>query len=233
MKRVKFSFIIPALNEEVYIKDCLASIRSQKRNDYEIIVVDSYSTDNTVSISKKHGARVLFEKERGPGAARNKGAIHAKGSILVFLDADVRVGSDFLDKVDECMSGNVGGFICRLYPFDGHYTAYLLAHIITKFIYKIGIIMTAGSCFVYRKDIFRRVGMFNPTMMTNEDHDLAIRASRLMRFEYFDGMHVMTSSRRVGKMGLLGAMKIYMKSTTIYFLNKGHLRGYWDYDRER
>ncbi|MBI2580034.1 MAG: glycosyltransferase [Candidatus Aenigmarchaeota archaeon] len=230
MKKPEFSFVIPVLNEEMYIGDCLASIRSQKRKDYEIIVVDSHSTDKTVGIARKYGARVLYEKTRGPGAARNTGAAQARGGILVFLDADVRVGGNFLDDVMKKMGDDTGGFICRLHPFDGHNFPYLLAHVIMKIISSLGIVMTAGSCFVYRKDVFERAGRFNPALLTNEDHDLAIRASRMMRFRYFDDIHVFTSSRRVRKKGFFRSVKMYFKSTFAYFFNRTHIRGYWDYD---
>ncbi|MBI2172824.1 MAG: glycosyltransferase [Candidatus Aenigmarchaeota archaeon] len=230
MEKVRFSFIIPALNEEQYIGDCLASIKRQKRKDYEIIVVDGCSKDATAALAKRRGAVVVHEREKGPGAARNAGVRKARGSVLIFIDADVRVGNNFLDAVESRLGTGIGGFICRLYSYDGFSSLYTLAHVIMKLLFKLRIAMTAGSCFIYRKDVFERAGGFDPLLMTNEDHDLAIRASKLMRFMYFDDIHVMTSSRRVRKMGFLGALKIYIKSTFAYFLNGTHIRGYWDYD---
>ncbi len=229
MKKVEFSFIIPALNEESYIGDCLDSIRRQRRKDYEVIVVDGGSSDKTTSIAKKSGAVVLHEKMRGPGVARNTGAMHAKGRVLVFVDADVRIKENFLDDVGKKMH-RAGGFICRLYPYDGFPSSYTLAHLILKLLFGLRIAMTAGSCFVYRKDVFDKAGGFNPALLTNEDHDLAIRASRISRFMYFDDIHVMTSSRRVGRKGFIGSVKMYLKSTFAYFLNGTGIRGYWDYD---
>ncbi len=230
MRKVRFSFIVPALNEEKYIGACLDSIGKQKRKDFEIIVVDGYSKDNTAALAKRYGARVLYEKMRGPGAARNKGTVNAKGNIIVFLDADVRIGNDFLGIIEEKMSQDIGGFICRLYSYDGFSSSYNLAHIIMKLLFKLRIVMTAGSCFIYRKDVFERAGGFNQSLMTNEDHDLAIRASKLSRFVYFDDIPVLTSSRRIRRNGFLGSVKIYLKSTFAYFLNGTHIRGYWDYD---
>src|SRR3989338_4985654 len=150
MNKVKFSFIVPTLNEESYIGDCLKSVRVQARKDYEIIVVDGNSTDRTIDIARKYGARVIFCKDKGPGAARNAGVMHAKGSILVFMDADVRAERDFLERVEEkLLDASVGGFICKLHSFDGHRDSYTGVHALLKAFYMFGLVMTAGSCFVY------------------------------------------------------------------------------------
>ena len=56
------SVVIPAYNEEGYIGDLLNSIQAQTYKDYEVIVVDSYSSDKTKEIVKKFGARVILKK---------------------------------------------------------------------------------------------------------------------------------------------------------------------------
>src|SRR3989338_1007194 len=96
----RISVIIPTLNEKKYLKKCLDSLKRQGMRNYEIIVVDSYSTDGTVQLARKYG-KVVFEKRKGPGAARNAGARHARGSILVFADADVRFWKDFMKKMEK------------------------------------------------------------------------------------------------------------------------------------
>ena len=94
--RPSISIIIPTLNEEKYIERCLKSLKNQSFRNFEIIVSDSYSTDDTVKIAKKYGAKVVLTKKTGPAAGRNEGARKAKGSILVFLDADTFVTKKFL-----------------------------------------------------------------------------------------------------------------------------------------
>lgn len=88
MKKLKFSFIIPALNEEENIKKIVGSIYAQSEPAYEVIVVDNGSTDKTVDVARKIGAKVVREKKKGASFARNKGARVAKGNILCFVDAD-------------------------------------------------------------------------------------------------------------------------------------------------
>ncbi len=85
------SIIIPLYNKEDTINESINSILAQEHNDYEIIVVDDGSTDNSFSIVEKlHDNRITLIKQEnaGPGAARNTGVRHAKGDWIVFLDAD-------------------------------------------------------------------------------------------------------------------------------------------------
>ena len=91
------SIVIPAYNEEMFLPRLLESIRKQTFKDYEVIVADNDSTDNTVQAAINGGARVV----RGglPAAARNRGAEAAGGEYLLFLDADTVLPDGFLEKL--------------------------------------------------------------------------------------------------------------------------------------
>jgi glycosyltransferase involved in cell wall biosynthesis len=98
------SVIIPVFNEEKEILDCLESLGKQNYKDFEIIVVDDGSTDNSVkeldNLAKVLPSFKYFKQgHKGPGAARNLGAEHAKGEILVFVDADMTFDESFLTKL--------------------------------------------------------------------------------------------------------------------------------------
>ncbi|MBI3231548.1 MAG: glycosyltransferase family 2 protein [Candidatus Doudnabacteria bacterium] len=88
------SFIIPAKNEEGYIGGCLHSIMTQDLPEgFEIVVVDNNSADHTretvLAVCPK---AIIFKEERcGTSAARQRGFLEAKGELLIFLDADVRL----------------------------------------------------------------------------------------------------------------------------------------------
>lgn len=226
---MKFSFIIPAKNEEEYIEDCIKSVKNQKGN-YEIIVVDSGS-DRTGQIARKMGAKVLREERKGPGIARNTGAKKAKGDVFVFMDADVRIGKDFLGKIEKHFARSIAGGICHMSAYDPkggmEKIAYRIPNLIARLLLGMGFSITHGSLFVYKRDIFEKAGMFNPEMMTNEDHDMAKRASRFGRFVFFGDVRIQTSARRVNRMGAIGAIKTYMKST-VFFLKGKYLHDYWD-----
>jgi len=102
--------IIPTYNEQSEVKKCLASLMKQSFKDFEIIVVDDGSTDDTVTVvnslvtNYRLPTIMLHQKHLGPGAARNLGAKEAKGEILVFVDADMTFGKDFLKLLTKPIS---------------------------------------------------------------------------------------------------------------------------------
>lgn len=90
---VMFSIIIPAYNVQTYILECLDSIKNQTISDYEVIIVDDGSTDDTGTICDeyiKNDARfhVYHKKNEGVSKARNTGVDYAKGEYLLFMDGD-------------------------------------------------------------------------------------------------------------------------------------------------
>lgn len=84
------SIIIPTFNSERYVRECLESVFAQTFRDYEVIVVDDGSTDQTVSILQGLGERIrlVARENRGPAAARNEGIRLARGKWVAFLDSD-------------------------------------------------------------------------------------------------------------------------------------------------
>ena len=106
----KLSVIIPTFNEEGSIAGCISSLKNQNYPDFEIIAVDDGSEDRTLGILKGSGVKVLREKHKGPGAARNLGAKHASGEILIFIDADMTFDKNFLrNLVKPILAGKAKG----------------------------------------------------------------------------------------------------------------------------
>ncbi|PKK90582.1 MAG: hypothetical protein CVV64_09500 [Candidatus Wallbacteria bacterium HGW-Wallbacteria-1] len=94
------SIIIPVYNEERCIHRCLECILSQTRRDFEIIVIDDGSTDRTrETVAEFKGVKLLSQNHKGPAAARNMAVEQARGSILVFNDADMFMDSRYLEKL--------------------------------------------------------------------------------------------------------------------------------------
>jgi len=93
------SVVIPIYNEEQSIKECILSLFNQTFRPLETVVVDDGSTDRSVEICQGLGIHVYLQKHRGPGAARNLGARHATGNILVFIDADMTFALDYIEKL--------------------------------------------------------------------------------------------------------------------------------------
>jgi len=102
------SVVIPAYNEEAYIKNCLESLKKQDLNraEYEVIVVDNASRDNTKKIIKSFPFRYTFEPEKSVVAARQRGANLAKGKIIVSADADTIYPPHWLTRIKKVFDKN-------------------------------------------------------------------------------------------------------------------------------
>ena len=97
---MRFSIIIPAFNCARELEASLPALIAAAAPDDEILVVDDASTDATAEVSSALGARVLcLARNAGPAEARNLGAAHGRGELLLFVDADVIVHADVLDRM--------------------------------------------------------------------------------------------------------------------------------------
>lgn len=101
----KISIIIPVYNTSEYLSRCLDSICTQTFHDIEIICVNDCSIDNSLSILYSfynHDSRIKiinFEKNCGPGAARNAGLLASKGEYIGFVDSDDKISPNFCEKL--------------------------------------------------------------------------------------------------------------------------------------
>ncbi|MDY6838332.1 MAG: glycosyltransferase [Thermodesulfobacteriota bacterium] len=99
---LKLSVVVPAYNAEKTLPALLDSLLNQNCSDFEVIVVDDCSRDNTVSIIEKYSCRLIALKENhGPAYCRNLGAQKAQGEILVFTDSDCRATPGWLETIEK------------------------------------------------------------------------------------------------------------------------------------
>jgi glycosyltransferase involved in cell wall biosynthesis len=98
---IDVSVIVPVYNGGTFLPRCLGAISASDFPGYEVIVVDDGSTDQSVEISKSFKTNVLSSGrvQSGPAAARNVGSKHARGKILLFVDADVVIEPETISKV--------------------------------------------------------------------------------------------------------------------------------------
>lgn len=109
----KVSIIIPFYDVEKYIGRCIDSVMSQTFSDFECIIIDDESTDNSLEIAKKHIAydnrfTIIKQKNSGIGGARNKGLLNVNGEYVCFLDSDDWWAENFL----EIMTSKLTGAVC-------------------------------------------------------------------------------------------------------------------------
>lgn len=96
------AIIVPARNATATLGRCLASLARQRRIGDSLTVVDDASTDDTATVARAQGAQVLtLEQRGGPARARNAAAAAAAGDVLFFVDADVEIAPDAVERVRE------------------------------------------------------------------------------------------------------------------------------------
>ena len=100
----KLSIILPVYNVEKYLPDCLTSILNQTYDDFELIIIDDGSTDQSLSICKAYELkdtriRVYSQCNAGLSAARNKGIDCSQGTYLAFVDSDDTIDSEMYETM--------------------------------------------------------------------------------------------------------------------------------------
>ena len=174
-----FSIIIPCYNSEHTIVRALLSVLHQTETDYEIIIVDDGSTDDTVKIAEhfftKHSCtwKILTGSNQGAAGARNKGAQAAQGEFLAFLDSDDEWHREKLSIQRQYLESNNVNFIAAGYTLDP--LSKILSEPIVRF-YTLQDLLwrnrfsTPGV--VVKKDFFWSVGGFESYQRYAEDYTL-------------------------------------------------------------
>lgn len=108
--KIKFSVIVPLYNKEPYVEKALRSILEQTFTDYELIVVNDGSKDNSLDVAEKvlagvENARIINQENAGVSTARNNGVAASKGDFICFLDADDWWEPEFLAEMDRLIEG--------------------------------------------------------------------------------------------------------------------------------
>lgn len=214
----RISIIIPALEEEKYIPLLLADIAKQTLQPLEILVVDGGSADRTVEVATHYGARVV-RTTRGVGHQRTTGGQAAKGDILIFLDADVRLAPETIERLVTHFTRGRYAVACPWYwPYRstlGVQSCFALFGCIFWLVQKITP-SGAGCCIVVTREHFQRVGGFIATH-TFDDISFIRRAALRGKFAILP-VQVQVSDRRFRHEGTWKVVGTYLLLSPFFCL---------------
>ena len=195
---IMISFIIPAFNEERLLGRTIEAIQKAAKNvdnDYELIVVDDNSSDNTGKIANELGATVVKVNHRKISSVRNSGAQAANGSLLIFVDADTVISSEILHCTMTAIKNKaIGG--SAAFRFDGYVPLYgrVIQWLLYR-LYRLGKIV-GGSYLCCTREAFERAGGFDETVYGGEEMILSRSLKKLGGFIILK-QRVLTSGRRL------------------------------------
>jgi glycosyltransferase involved in cell wall biosynthesis len=226
------SFIIPALNEEKTIGQCILSIQSQIKYlalchniQTEIIVVDNGSDDKTVPYAETFNVRVIHEPRKGVTRARQTGYKAAKYELQAYIDADNTLTDSWLKQLENLEQNDVVALSGPVKFYDRgfatnamawlFYRVAMLCHVV------IGPSMQGGN-FVVKRDALDQIDGHSVDIdFYGEDTDIALRLSRVGKVKLCPEMQVSTSSRRFNGQGMLKTTFIYaLNYLSIHLLNR-------------
>lgn len=189
---MKFSVVIPLYNKEHYIEATLRSVLSQTCTDYEVIVVDDGSKDDSLALAWKFEServRIIHQENQGVAVARNTGILNARGEFICFLDADDEWRPEYLSAIQglteqypesaifvTAYAVNMGNgkihYSTRLEPETGCLPSYWLT--LAK-----GYDFVWTSATTIRRQALLDAGLFKPGEKIGQDLDMWARVARI------------------------------------------------------
>lgn len=227
MEHPFISVIIPALNEEKRIGECLKAITDQSfdKNRYEIIVsLCDKTTDETARICEEYGAKIVMSPP-GIGRARSDGFKAAKGDIFAGTDADTIVCPEWLSVIDENFKNSkIVSLTGPILPKKGSTRVMRLSFAFAFGFYRgIGKIQgkeyISGMNFAVERVAYEKCGGYDPNIKSSEDTDLSEKISKFGKTAFDSRMKVYTSTRRLQE-GYVHSFLRYSKNYVLLKLGK-------------
>ena len=224
------SIIVPTFQEGEYITNTMLNLRKAAKNfPIEIIVVDGGSVDDTVKKAKNFTNKV-YRIGRGIAKARNFGAKHSNGDILLFMDADVILPDGFAEKLVEIFRNpKVVGATCNIMPLKPNLSEKIFFYLYNGLLRFISRFKphSRGEFLAVRKSAFFAINGFNESLPCIEDHDLAMRLSKIGKFVYIKDLTVFESMRRFRKLGLPRVIYTWFIDYLFYIIRKKPVSKEW------
>lgn len=222
---MKISIIIPIYNGEKFIEKCIKSIKNQTFKDFEIILVNDGSSDNSGQICDElakndNRIKVIHQENLGVSEARNRGINASKGEYICFIDCDDYIKVNYLEELyNSCVDNNVRISICAIESIDdlgkvislremkeGRYYSDIALEELFQFRN-----LNWGPCGkLFHKSIFNK-DVYFPSLHAYEDLIFCYKAIKRVKSIYFNSKCKYYYVHRQG----IGAMDKFVKEPTI------------------
>jgi glycosyltransferase involved in cell wall biosynthesis len=220
------SVIIPCLNEADYILDLLDCLSRQSLQDFEVIVVDSQSTDQTAAIVRDYPAPFplrVVASSRGVANARNTGAACAQGDWLYFLDADVAFDAEMLERSLTEVRTRGLGIASPAFQTDSsehlHKVGSWVSMRYCRALSRTRFPVAGGFAILVKRSLHHAIGAFDPRLRLGEDHYYVCQAVQAGEsFGYLDSASIVISMRRFQEQGV----KVFSQYVFIEFYRLSH-----------
>lgn len=239
---MKYSIIIPTLNEEILLPKLLNQLNDKELRscyEYEMIISDGGSKDKTLEISRKLADKIIFNQDQGSqniAAGRNIGAKSASGEILIFLNGDVVLNDafyffDYLEK--RFNNSDYLAFTCDvwIYPEEEKLSDKIYHTIYNNYFWilnYVGVGMGRGECQVIRKDVFVKVGGYNEKCAAGEDFELFKRIRKMGKILFSKKVFVSESPRRFRRFGYAKVTLSWIVNSFSVIFKKRSMHSEWE-----
>jgi len=199
------SIVIPTLNEVGWLDRCLRSLCNGGYPNYEVIIVDGFSTDGTVAMAKQMGAKVFFSRRRSMSYLIHRGCLYAQGDIILKTDADTIFPSGILYTIAKVFTENPNLQVYHVGHtyYDAGLLVNLIAHYYDKYWRKPW--KTSGHFIAFRRSTLQFIH-FHEEMDGYEDFEFGNDAYKTFGSEgiwYDPDTSVSISARGIKKYSLL------------------------------
>ncbi len=229
--RPYFTVIIPCLNEEKYVPNLLKNLNSQSFKDFETIVIDGNSDDLTQDVVRNYKSnyplQLLTTTTRSPSFQRNLGASKAKGSVLIFFDADTQIPKNYLKKIHDTFESKKPHFLTTYIDVNSDNPSEKFFEALNNIVFEVGKIaktpLALGAMQAVKKGAFEDVGGYDEKTKFGEDGQLF---QKLYNYNYkylvLTRPRYIFSMRRIRKDGVLESINQYLKINLKVFTNGYH-----------
>jgi len=182
----QISIIIPTFNRAFSLNNAIESVKAQTCENWELIVIDDGSVDETPELVKKYLSddriKYFYQENMGVSIARNSGARHAIGDYLIFLDSDDIFFPDLIKNVYEAEFYKYDLICWQVLKVINEKTSLWKPKRLSKMYKGIKASFLSGSI-CYRKDLFFKVGGYDPKITFGENYELGLRISQVQNLK--------------------------------------------------